>query len=316
MLEIRWHGRGGQGAITVSRILAMAALRKGLYVQSFPEYGPERGGAPVKAYNRIDDGEITLHCGIDRPDIVAVLDRTLIEAEDVTQGLKDEGTLVVNTPGSPEEIRKATDYPGRVITVDAEKIAEETNRFPNVPMLGALMRAVEEMAGVELRLAEEALIEYFSEKKMGDEKLKLNVEALRRGYEEIREIPKDKRRSKAKPKVEADELKGWRELPIGGVLPYDERREIKTGGWRQKGKPVVDESLCVNCLLCWVNCPEPAIIVEGQKMGGYDYSYCKGCGICREVCPSGAISMVPEAQTVPPRGKITDKGKVAEETGG
>jgi pyruvate ferredoxin oxidoreductase gamma subunit len=293
----------------------MAALRRGLYVQSFPEYGPERGGAPVKAYNRINDSKITLHCGIDHPDMVAVLDKTLMEAEDITQGLKDEGALVVNTPQSPEEIRKATDYPGRIITVDADGIAEETNRFSNVPLLGALTKAIET---VPIEDVEEALREYLSAK-LSEEKLRLNLEALLRGYKEVLEGAGGKRHSRARPRPRPSptyELKGWRELPMGGVLPYEGRKESRTGGWRQHEKPIVDESLCVNCLLCWVNCPEPAIIVEGRKMEGYDYSYCKGCGICQEVCPSEAISMVPEAQTVPPRGKITDKGTVAEEKEG
>ncbi len=142
MLEIRWHGRGGQGAITVSRVLSIAALKQDLFVQSFPEYGPERGGAPMKAYNRIDAKEIKLHCGIYEPDLVAVLDRTLLTAEDVTEGLKKEGALVVNTSVSPEEIRLETHFPGKIMAVDADFIANQTNKFPNVALLGSLMRVI------------------------------------------------------------------------------------------------------------------------------------------------------------------------------
>jgi len=303
MLEIRWHGRGGQGAITVSRALAMAALKNDLYVQSFPEYGPERGGAPVKAYNRISDAEIKLHCGIEQPDLVAVIDETLIEAEDVAEGLKAEGALIVNTTRSPQEIAEETGYGGRVITVDADGIAQKTNRFANVPTLGALMRAIE---AFPLEDVESSLRELLADK-LGDKIVELNLEALRLGHKEAHEgrgDPKKRRRALAKG---LDELKGYREIPLGGVITLKMRKENETGGWRQQ-KPVFDEALCVNCLLCWVNCPEPAIVIEDQKMRGYDYRYCKGCGICMETCPVEAISMVAESEPVPPMGRIQPQG--------
>jgi len=305
MLEIRWHGRGGQGAITVSRVLAMAALKKGLFVQSFPEYGAERGGAPMKAYNRLDTRQINLHCGVYAPDIVAVLDQTLLAAEDVTEGLKEDGTLVVNTPRSPQEIREVTGFCGRILTVDADFIARQTNKFPNVPLLGALMRAIK-AAGPQPHLEDvkEALREFLAER-LSESKVKLNVEALQRGYETAVESPKVQ-----KPKARRERqvslrgtLKSYRELPLGGVIAPENREESHTGGWRQQ-KPVFDETLCIHCLLCWVNCPEPAIITENQRMLGYDYRYCKGCGICFASCPVGAISMVPEAEAVPPQGRI------------
>lgn len=303
MLEIRWHGRGGQGAITASRALAMAALKNDLYVQSFPEYGPERGGAPLKAYNRISDSEIKLHCGIEQPDLVAVIDETLLEAEDVIEGLKDKGALIINTTRSPQEIAEETGYRGKVITVDAERIAQETNRYANVPTLGALMRAIESLP---LQDVESSLKELLSGK-LSDKTIELNVEALRRGHEEALEgrgVKKRRRTPKAKG---LNDLKSYREIPIGGVITPKIRRENETGGWRQK-KPVFEEALCVNCLLCWINCPEPAIVVEEQKMKGYDYRYCKGCGICKESCPVEAISMVAESDPVPPLGRIPAQG--------
>lgn len=298
MLEIRWHGRGGQGAITVSRVLAMAALKKGLFVQSFPEYGPERGGAPMRAYNRLDTRQIKLHCGVYAPDIVAVLDQTLLAAEDVTEGLKEDGTLVVNTPQSPQEIRALTNFGGKIFTVDADAIAKQTNKFPNVPLLGALMRALD---SIPLQEVEQALREFLSEK-LSESKAQLNVEALQRGYEEAVESPKGSlaRRARRVPPA----LRSYRELPIGGAITRENREESHTGGWRQQ-KPVFDETLCIHCLLCWVNCPEPAILTENQKMLGYDYRYCKGCGGCFASCPVGAISMVPEAEAVPPQGRVT-----------
>lgn len=304
MLEIRWHGRGGQGAITVSRVLAMAALEKGLFVQSFPEYGPERGGAPMKAYNRISDAEIKLHCGVYEPDLVAVLDQTLLEAEDVTEGLSADGGLLVNTPRSPQEIRQATGFSGKILTLDADSIARETNRFPNVPLLGALLGAIK---AVSLDEVADALRELLAGK-LSEEKVQLNIEALRLGYEQAQVSHRSDGRSRSgiASKRRITNLKSYQELPIGGVITAEVREAHQTGGWRQQ-KPVFDEARCVNCLLCWINCPEPAILVAAQKMVGYDYRYCKGCGVCYASCPSGAISMVPEAQAVPPQGRVNGR---------
>lgn len=146
MVEIRWHGRGGQGAVTASELLAETALHEGKYLQAFPDYGPERMGAPIRAYTRISDSPIRQHCQITEPDIVVMLDPTLIGVVDFTQGLKDQGVLVVNTPTPPAELRDRLGlYSGKVFTVDATRIALDTvgRNFPNVPMLGALLKAIE-----------------------------------------------------------------------------------------------------------------------------------------------------------------------------
>lgn len=138
--EIRWHGRGGQGAKTAALLLADAAFKTGKYVQGFPEYGPERMGAPITAYNRISDQPIRVHSNIYTPDLVAVVDETLLHSVDVTDGLKEDGAVIVNSPKSPEEIRPMLKgYKGKVYTVDARKISEEAlgKYFPNSPMLAA-----------------------------------------------------------------------------------------------------------------------------------------------------------------------------------
>ncbi len=177
MIEIRWHGRGGQGAKTVSQLLAGAALRRGRYVQAFPEYGPERSGAPVKAFNRLDTKEIRLHCGVYEPDIVVVLDPTLLQAKEVrvTEGLKRHGVLLVNTAQTPEEIRALTGFPGRIITLDAEALARSVGaRFSNVVMLGAVARVLEEIA---LEDVEREFAHAFGEKALAT-----NIAALRAGF--------------------------------------------------------------------------------------------------------------------------------------
>ena len=142
IVEIRWHGRGGQGAKTAPLLLADAAFNTGKYVQGFPEYGPERMGAPITAYNRISSERSTVHSNIYFPDYVVVVDETLLSAVDVTAGLKKEGAIVINSSKSPAELRPLLKgYEGRVCTIDAGKISEEElgKNFPNTPMLAAIV---------------------------------------------------------------------------------------------------------------------------------------------------------------------------------
>ena len=125
LIEFRWHGRGGQGAKTACLLLADAAFSSGKFVQGFPEYGPERMGAPITAYNRISDARCSIHCNIDEPDYVVVVDETLLDSVDVTRGLSPQGAVIVNTAKSPAEIRpKLSGWAGRVCTIDARRISE------------------------------------------------------------------------------------------------------------------------------------------------------------------------------------------------
>ena len=143
LVEIRWHGRGGQGAKTASLLLADAAFNTGKYIQGFPEYGPERMGAPITAYNRISDDRLSIHCNIYAPDYVVVVDDTLLESVDVTAGLKESGAIIVNTDKQPDEIKsRLKGYKGKVCTIDARTISIDTlgKYFPNTPMLGAVVK--------------------------------------------------------------------------------------------------------------------------------------------------------------------------------
>ena len=143
MIEIRWHGRGGQGAKTASLLLADAAFNTGKYIQGFPEYGPERMGAPITAYNRISDTPIRIHSNIYEPDYVVVVDDTLLESVDVTAGLKPEGAIVINTTKDGEHLKKLLKgYTGKIYTIDARKVSMETlgKYFPNTPMLAAIVK--------------------------------------------------------------------------------------------------------------------------------------------------------------------------------
>ena len=143
MVEIRWHGRGGQGAKTASLLLADVAFNTGMYVQGFPEYGPERMGAPIAAYNRISSDRFTVHSNIYDPDYVVVIDETLLTVVDVTKGLKEEGAIIINSEKTPLQLRdKLKGYKGKVCSIDARTISEEIlgTYFPNTPMLGAVVK--------------------------------------------------------------------------------------------------------------------------------------------------------------------------------
>ena len=142
LIEIRWHGRGGQGAKTASLLLADAAFNTGKYIQGFPEYGPERMRAPITAYNRISDCPITIHSNIYEPDYVVVVDDTLLETVDVTAGLKETGAIVINTTKDENYLKNALHgYNGNIYTIDARKVSMETlgKYFPNSPMLAAVV---------------------------------------------------------------------------------------------------------------------------------------------------------------------------------
>jgi 2-oxoacid:acceptor oxidoreductase gamma subunit (pyruvate/2-ketoisovalerate family) len=179
--EIRWHGRGGQGAWTASELLAKAAILEGKYVQSFPEFGPERMGAPLAAYTRINDEPIKLHCSVYNPNVVVVLDPTLLKTVKVTDGITEDGTIVVNTKESPTEMRKKLNVKTqKVWTVPATDIAIKILNVPitNTSMLGAATRAA---SLVDLGSIEKIIGERF-----GQALAERNIAVIREAYKEAR----------------------------------------------------------------------------------------------------------------------------------
>ena len=189
LIEIRWHGRGGQGAKTASLLLADAAFNTGKYIQGFPEYGPERMGAPITAYNRISSNPITIHSNIYEPDYVVVVDDTLLETVDVTSGLKETGAIVINTTKSADYLKNVLKgYNGNIYTIDARKISEEAlgKYFPNTPMLAAIVK----VSGI---MTDEALLEdmknsfkhKFAKK---PEVIEGNMKALELALKEVKKI--------------------------------------------------------------------------------------------------------------------------------
>ncbi len=183
LIEIRWHGRGGQGVVTAAKLLAETAMKEGKYFQALPEYGPERMGAPIRAYTRISSQPIVPHCLVTEPNIVVVIDPTLAKIIDVTEGIAKGGMILINSPLSPAELRSILNYAGeKVGTVDATKVALNTlkRNFPNVPMLGALLKAT----GVVNKTNLIYIIKYKMGATMSREVVEANIQAFEQGYNE------------------------------------------------------------------------------------------------------------------------------------
>jgi len=179
MIEVRWHGRGGQGAVTSVELLAVSAIAAGKYAQGFPSFGAERRGAPVAAFTRIDDKQIKVRSGIYEPDIVLVLDSSLIGVVNVTDGLKPNGKLIINTPKKPEEIRKELNFSGTIATVDGTGIARKEMGVPiaNTTMIGALLKVIGIMGLDTMKDAVEHRFGRIAQK---------NLSAMKRSYDEIK----------------------------------------------------------------------------------------------------------------------------------
>lgn len=187
MIEIRWHGRGGQGAKTASLLLADVAFNTGKYIQGFPEYGPERMGAPITAYNRISDIAIRTHSNIYEPNFVVVVDDTLLSAVDVTKGLKKDGAILINTSLEVAEIQKMLpEYQGKIYTIDATKISIECLKanFPNTSLLSAIIKITGIM---DKKTLEENMLESFKHKfAKKPDVIQPNMDAVRRAWDEVK----------------------------------------------------------------------------------------------------------------------------------
>lgn len=186
-VEIRWHGRGGQGTVTAAKVLADACLSGGRHVQAFPEYGPERAGAPLRAYNRISSKPIRMHCPVLKPQVISVVDPTLLDSVNISEGATDNAIFIINTPKDPKEIREKLN-PGskqRVFTIDATKIALECigRALPNASMLGAVCK-VTNLVSLEHLL--EDIRKSFG-KKFSQRIIDGNLKATRLGYEGVKE---------------------------------------------------------------------------------------------------------------------------------
>jgi len=264
-IGIRIHGRGGQGGVTASRLLAAAAYYDGQYSQAIPMYGTERRGAPLTCFVRIDDVRVRERELVHDPDIVMVLDPLLSTQQGIMTGMKPGGLLILNSPLPPEEVKIGGDI--RIATVDATTIALETLRRPitNTAILGAFSKAV---GWPKLESVEKAIMKQFPGR-IGE----LNVAAIRRSYKEVSDVVP----ATIKEAKEAEEV---------SVAGYGVLRDVSS--WRVF-EPVIDLDKCTSCKACWIYCPETAINWTDDNKPEIEMRKCKGCGICVEECPLDII---------------------------
>jgi pyruvate ferredoxin oxidoreductase gamma subunit len=287
LVEIRWHGRGGQGAVTSAEMIALAAFEEGKYAQAFPSFGPERRGAPVIAFNRISKKDpIENRTEVDHPDIVVVFAQSLLSIVDVTAGLKDDGIIVVNSSQTFEEIQKITGRRWKLAIVNASAIAKEMIKadIVNTTMLGALVKVSE---AVKMESLEIPLEERFGARG------KANFSSAKKAYEQT-VISVKINKDEIIKKRNVDKLPGWKDMTIGcSVMTPGNAKEYRTGDWRSQ-HPVWNNAKCIKCGLCYMYCPEFCISQRQDEYFEADLFYCKGCGICPQECPTQAISMVQE----------------------
>lgn len=294
MLEIRFHGRGGTGSVLASRALAKAAFYAGKHAVTFPSFGAERRGAPVIPFVRINEKPIYQRTQIYEPDMIVVLDESLLELIDVAKGLKLDGIGVLNSTKKPEQIKLSK--PVKAWVIDANKIACETlgHSITNSVMLGALIRATDI---VSLENLEQGILSVF-ESKLGENVARKNIEATKIAYEStIYGTTKGSRNY--------SDLQPWlpdiNELPIGTIIPRTQvnggqqigpgsAKTRITGSWSHF-KAEINQEKCIQCLQCMFHCPEGTIQQNSENLV-VNKRYCKACRICEHICPEKAISMV------------------------
>jgi 2-oxoacid:acceptor oxidoreductase gamma subunit (pyruvate/2-ketoisovalerate family)/2-oxoacid:acceptor oxidoreductase delta subunit (pyruvate/2-ketoisovalerate family) len=293
LYEIRFHGRGGQGAVMAAQAVAEAAIIAGLEAQAFPFFGAERRGAPVTAFARISDEPICVKTNVYTPDMLVVMDESLVDIEPVALGLRPEGVAIINTKRRPEEVDLGIAV--RCYTVDATNIALELLKAPivNTSILGAMARGTDIISIADIK---NAIRSRFGEK-LGAKAGEVNAAAAQAAYDGAMEG-----RSKAERALTRKRSwqPTWQEMPPGVALHCGEKagievgpgsmRNNRTGTWRTRTPFYVKEK-CVRCLRCWFICPDSSVKREADGHINFDYDHCKGCGMCAAACPGKAIEM-------------------------
>ncbi len=288
MVEIRWHGRGGQGAVTSAELVALAAIKEGKYAQAMPSFGPERRGAPVLAFNRVSDSTIRTRAPVSEPDIVVVLDSGLLYIADVTSGLKRDGALIINSPKNMDTIKSEFSGPWKLAVISGTAIAREMLGVPivNTTMIGALVKVSEVINLVSL---EEQIKERFGAR------AKNNINACQKAYNNVVIAESAAVFSEKLRSFQSEILPKWHEiLPGCVVVEPGNASEYRTGDWKSQHPEYIYEK-CNKCGLCYIFCPEPCIEPRGDGYFKANLYYCKGCGLCAKECPKDAINMVEES---------------------
>ena len=286
MIEIRLHGRGGQGGVTAAELLAQAAISEGNYAQGFPSFGPERRGAPVTAYIRMSKDPIYLREPIDHPNVVVVMDASLIDMVNVFEGMKSGGTLVINAQSEKIEQLQSKVQGYNLATVDASTIATEILGVPitNTAIIGAIVRAT--------GICEPASLEQPLTNRFGRLAPK-NQKAMQRAFDETQLFGEETLDATVDDgSYEIDALQAYTDLKIGAeITEPGSSKGFLTGNWRTTGRPVTNIDNCIKCGICVLLCPDIAYSENAEGFYDWDGSYCKGCAICVEECPKGAIEM-------------------------
>lgn len=282
MVEIRIHGRGGQGNVAAAELLALAAFDDGYQVQAFPAFGAERTGSPVQAFVRLSSKPIRLRSQVYQPDVVIVQDPALARTPDVFTGLKPGGVVLLNAECEPPYM--PADSHARVFTVPATRIAAEVvgRPIPNAVMLGAFTAAT---GLIELSSLTTAILDRFP----GDLAVK-NVRAAVIGRDSVTQV-KAKAKASARPQMSE---RPTSVAPLSETLRPGTSRAYHTAGWRTS-RPMFKYERCNGCDLCALFCPEGIISAQTKTHYIADYDYCKGCGICAQECPVHDIVMVEES---------------------
>jgi 2-oxoacid:acceptor oxidoreductase gamma subunit (pyruvate/2-ketoisovalerate family)/2-oxoacid:acceptor oxidoreductase delta subunit (pyruvate/2-ketoisovalerate family) len=270
LIEIRLHGRGGQGAVTASRLIAIAAYEEGQFSQAIPMYGTERRGAPLTAFVRIDNQRVRERELVHNPDISIVLDPLIAKQQAVVDNLKAGGLVLLNTQDDPADVKLGGDF--KVATVDATTIALETLGRPitNTAILGAFSKVT---GLVKVDSIEKAIMKTFPGR-LGE----MNVAAVRKSYERVKGPVQATVKQAPAEKVD---------IHVGG---YGVLKDVSS--WRVF-TPEIDVDKCIGCKNCWIFCPETAINWdETTNKPSIRYNACKGCGVCANECPVDAIEMM------------------------
>jgi pyruvate ferredoxin oxidoreductase gamma subunit len=291
MFRIRFHGRGGQGMKTASRIVGTAAFRQGYYAQDSPVYGAERRGAPMIAFTRFDSRPVFERGMVASPDLVVIADLSLLNDPLVRplQGHSPSGSVLLNSIHAPDRLN--------FITLDFTGLA--LAHTGSISALGvALGAAAAKVAGLELRFLEIATREELLQLKLDSLRLEKNLDLARKCFADVSAyaVPPQPGPAQAIPEVGivTPAYDGaWAGTASVATVPNTTLR--KTGDWRVL-RPIIDIDQCTHCWICFVNCPDGAITLGTADVPQIDYGVCKGCLICAELCPIGAIQAVRESE--------------------